>query len=574
MYVIGISSGLKAGHHDGAAVLMRDGELLAAADEERFTKAKHARGELPRRAIKFCLEYAGIQIEDVDVICSPLATYANFDKRVADFIRFHFGYSPRVELFDHHLCHAASTYFGAGYQEATVICLDYSGDSSSGLIAHGKNGDLRVLTRFPRESSLGLYYGMMTQFLGFQMTNDEYKVMGLASSGSPTYQDAFHSVLAPSYLGYDFDGKFDRRQRDTDVFTTDFSTRQERIFTEDLEVLLGPRRIPGQPIDDRIRNIAASVQYQLELVVTSLIKDAVQETGCPDVALAGGVGLNCKMNMEVNRLPEVRRLYVPPVPHDAGVALGAAMLKCAAEGHAITPIDHAYFGPAYAPDKIRKCLDQVGARYAEAGDPVSSASRELAAGRIVGWFQGRMEYGPRALGNRSILAHPGDPAVKDRVNATIKYREEFRPFCPSVLLESQADYFEADHDSPFMVVTFPAKARAVTDMPAVVHVDDTARIQSVRTDTNPLYHELISSFAERTGVPALLNTSLNINEQPLANSPLDALQTFFISGLDVLYLGPFRIAKPGIADLLEVSPFQARKHQFDVGERVVRPAVA
>ena len=545
MYVIGISSGIKHGHHDGGAVLLRDGQLIAAAEEERFTLAKHARGELPRGAIGFCLKQAGIAIHDVDFICSPLRTYTNYARRLTEYFRFQFGYSPKIELYDHHLCHAASSFYGSGFSEATVACFDFSGDSSSGLVAYAKGNDFRILTRFGRHNSLGLYYGMLTQYLGYQMTNDEYKVMGLSSYGQPKYLDEFAKLLRPEGINYELDPELDKRRRDAEIFTSDFSTRQERIFTEKLEDVLGPRRVRGQPLEQRFTDIAASGQKQLEIVTTEVVRNAIAKTGCGDVCLAGGVALNCKMNMEIAAEPSVKRLYVPPVPHDAGVALGAAMLKCAEAGHPIAPLAHAYWGPEYSNDAIKRTLDKIGARYELLDDPVAACVTDLVEQKTVGWFQGRMEYGPRALGNRSILADPRTAGMKDRINLGIKYREEFRPFCPSVLYDRQAEYFEDTFDAPFMVVTFPVNEERRDKIPAVVHVDGTARIQSVHHGTNPLYNRLIGEFAKAASVPMLINTSLNINEQPTVNSPLEALHTYFCSGLDVLFLGPYRLAKPG-----------------------------
>jgi carbamoyltransferase len=543
MYVIGISSGIKHGHHDGAAVLLRDGKLIAAAEEERFTLAKHARGELPRGAIGFCLKQADISMQDVDWICSPLRTYTNYDRRLAEYFKYQFGHSPRIELYDHHLCHAASSYYGSGFPEATVACFDFSGDSSSGMVAYAKGNDFRVLTRFGRHNSLGLYYGMLTQYLGYQMTNDEYKVMGLSSYGNPKYLDRFATILRPNGIDYELDEALDKRRRDAEVYTSDFSTRQERIFTEKLEDILGPRRVRGQPLDQRFTDIAASGQRQLEIVTTEVVRSAVQATGCADVCLAGGVALNCKMNMEIAAEPSVGRLYVPPVPHDAGVALGAAMLKCAEAGHEIAPLTHAYWGPEYSNDVIKDTLDKIGASYEVLDDPVSRCVTDLVDQKTVGWFQGRMEYGPRALGNRSILADPRSTTMKDRINLGIKYREEFRPFCPSILFERQSEFFDDAFDAPFMVVTFPVHDTVKKNIPAVVHVDGTARIQSVHPETNPLYSRLIDEFGKASSVPILINTSLNINEQPTVNSPLEALHTYFCSGLDVLFLGPYRLSK-------------------------------
>jgi len=544
MYVIGISSGLKHGHHDGGAVLMQDGRIIAASEEERFTLAKHARGELPRGAIRYCLRQAGIRIEDVDYICSPLKTYTNYERRLTDYFKYNFGHSPKVVLLDHHMCHAASTYFPSGFSEATVVCVDNSGDSSSGGVFRAKGSTLEPVIKFDRENSLGLYYGMMTQYLGYQMTNDEYKVMGLASYGEPRFEHLFDSILTADEFGYRFNQELDKRLLDKEIYTTDFSTRQEQIFTTALEDLLGPRRLPGTPVDDRIRDIAASAQARLERIMLKLVKDGVNAVGSRNVCLAGGVALNCKANMEVKRGGDVDRMYVPSVPHDAGVALGAAILQCVEEGYSIEPVEHAYWGPEYENDTIRDTLVRIGAQFEDCGDPVDQCVTDLHEGKTVGWHQGRMEFGPRALGNRSIIAHPGLQGMKDKINTTIKYREEYRPFCPSVISESQTDFFDDPDLLPFMNVTTGIRPEMKQAINTVVHVDDTARIQTVREKVNPLYHRLISSFAKAGGPPVLLNTSLNINEQPTVNAPLEALHTYFCSGMDTLYLGPFRVTKP------------------------------
>lgn len=543
MYMIGIGSGIKHGHHDGSAVLMKDGALVAAAEEERFTLGKHARGELPRRAVAFCLKQAGIKIEDVSYVCSPLITYTNYEQRITDYFKFNFGHSPKVKLYDHHLCHAASTYYTSGFGEANVLCMDFSGDSSSGLIGHGKGQTIDVNQRFRRDESLGLYYGMITQYLGYNMTNDEFKVMGLASYGKPIYEEAFEKILMTTDEGYRFNTALDKRARDAHIFTSDFSTRQERIFTELLEEYLGPRRLKDEPMSQRFIDVAASAQRQLEKIAVHLTKVAIAQSGTKNVCVAGGVGLNVKMNMEILKSDPEIRLYTPSVPGDAGVAYGAAILCAVEHGCAVEPYRHAYWGPSYSSDQIRHTLNQIGATFSEPADPVADAVEGLLDGQSIGWFQGRMEFGPRALGNRSILADPRVASVKDRINATIKYREEYRPFCPSVLMEDQDLYFENAFESPFMGINFEGKPGAADIIPAVIHTDNSARIQSVNKKTNPLYHELISSFRKEGGVGVLLNTSLNINEQPLVNAPLEALHTYFCSGLDSLYLGNFKLTK-------------------------------
>ena len=310
-----------------------------------------------------------------------------------------------------------------------------------------------------------------------------------------------------------------------------------------LETILGPRRNKWDTLSQKYIDIAASAQSRLEKIAIHLAKLAIEKTGSKNICIAGGVGLNVKMNMEIlDAIPGVN-LFVPPVPHDAGVSYGAAILKLVESGYSIEQLKHAYYGPEYSNDQIKKTLIQIGAKFEEIEDPATLAAKELADGMAIGWYQGRMEFGPRALGNRSILADPRSVKIKDRINATIKYREQYRPFCPSVLIEEQNKYFSNAFDAPFMAVNCKATDHAANTIPAVVHIDKTSRIQSVRKETNPLYHSLISEFSRLSGVGVVLNTSLNVNEQPLVNSPLEALHTYFCSGLDSLYLGNFRLTK-------------------------------
>ena len=432
----------------------------------------------------------------------------------------------------------------SGFDKATVICLDNSGDSASGVVMAGKANNLKEIIRFSRQQSLGWYYGMMTQYLGFQMTNDEYKVMGLASYGSPKYLEEFKEILKPNGIEYIFNHQLDKRYRDKDkLYEIDFSTRQERTFTNKLEEILGPRRIPGAPMLDKYLNIASSAQAQLDIVAKSIMKHAIKSTTFNNVCLAGGVALNCKMNMELMYESNVNSIYVPPVPHDAGVSLGAAILKMVENGYVIEKMTHAYYGNEYSDSYIYDTLLRIGVKFTDPKDLVNECTDDLLQQKKIGWFQGRMEFGPRALGNRSILADPRSLNVKDNINSTIKYREEFRPFCPSILFENQKEYIKDKHNLPFMVITSKAKEGASKQLPSVILIDITSRIQSVKKETNPLFHELISDFNKKCGCSALLNTSLNINEQPTVNSPLEAIHTFFCSGLDTLYLGPFKLNK-------------------------------
>ena len=545
MYVIGISSGIKHGHHDGAAVLLRDGELIAAAEEERFTLAKHARGELPRGAIGFCLKQAGITMRDVDWICSPLKTYIELHQRLTEYFKFQFGHSPKIELYDHHLCHAASTFYGSGFAEATVACFDFSGDSSSGLVAHANGNDFRVLTRFGRHNSLGLYYGMLTQYLGYQMTNDEYKVMGLSSYGSPRISRQVRQAPASEWHRLRTRSRARQAQaRRRDLHQRFLDAAGAHLHREDGGHPGAAPACAGSRSTSGFTDIAASGQKQLEIVTTEVIARRDRETGCGDVCIAGGVALELQdEHGDRGRAVGRQRLYVPPVPHDAGVALGAAMMKCAEAGHAIAPLTHAYWGPEYSNDTIKETLDKIGARYELLDDPVARCVTDLVEQKTVGWFQGRMEYGPRALGNRSILADPRSC----RHEGPHQPRHQVSRGVPSVLsvgaVRAPGRVFRGHVRRAVHGRDVSGQREVKQTIPAVVHVDGTARIQSVHAETNPLYSRLIGEFGKATSVPILINTSLNINEQPTVNSPLEALHTYFCSGLDVLFLGPYRLSK-------------------------------
>jgi carbamoyltransferase len=542
MYILGISSGLKLGHHDGAAVLIKNGKVIFAAEEERFILSKHARSELPKRTILHMLKKFKISIKDISYVCSPLKTYPNYQKRLEKYFKFNFGYSPEIVLFDHHYCHAASAYFPSGFEDAIILCADNSGDSSSGGIFSGKKNNIKRLESFSRENSLGLYYGMITQYLGFQMTKDEYKVMGLSSYGKNTYENLFNKILRFNKNFYKFNNSLDIRRKNKNIFTTDFSTRQEQIFTDELENILGPRRIPGSKLNKRFINIAASAQKKLEDVLVYLVNAALKNIDSKNLCLAGGVALNCKANMEIANRCDIKKLYIPSAPNDAGVALGAALLHSEQLGIRTEKIDHVYLGSKYGNSEIFSILKNNNINFSEVNEPYISAGKDILKNKIVGWFNGKMEFGPRALGARSILANPSSKKIKDKINSKIKYREEFRPFCPSVLEKNIESQFIGKFASPFMNLNMNCKNKTIKSYPSIAHVDGTARVQSVSKVKGQDYYELLN-YLDKNGIKSLLNTSLNINEQPLVNTPIEALQTFFCSGLDILYLENFKIKK-------------------------------
>ncbi|MCH7990143.1 MAG: carbamoyl transferase [Planctomycetes bacterium] len=535
MNILGISGGVKIGNQEGAAALLVDGKLVAAAEEERFVGIKFANGLLPKHATKFCLQQAGIGIKDLDAVVFAGATYDDFEEILRRFFGLNFGHAPPIRLVDHHRAHAASTFYGSGWEHALVVTIDRSGDRKSTTVSIGQNGRLKTLEEIYKPNSLGIFYSAVTQFLGFQTDSDEYKVMGMAGYGTPCHD--FSKILEVTDTGYHFHHEF----------ITGISadkpgpSKQERLF-DSFPLPFSPR-IPGSPISQDHFDIAASAQHQLEQAVLRLIGSYVASTGVGRVCLAGGVTLNSLMNQKIRQMDCIEQLYIPPICSDAGLALGAAYLHCVEHGTIPDPLKHAYWGPEFTSAEIRTVLDRTGVSYTEISDPVEAAVERISQGRIIGWFQGRMEYGPRALGNRSILANPQEPTMKDVINAKVKFREEFRPLAPSVLHEAGAEYFENYADSPFMTETFPAKEVIATRAPAVVHVDGTSRLQSVHRETNPLYAELISAVEKQTGIPVVLNTSFNAYNDPIACEPYQALRTLFATGLDSLVIGDFVLDK-------------------------------
>ena len=535
MRILGISGGVKIGNQDGAAALVVDGQLVAAAEEERFLGIKFANGLLPEQAIRYCLAEAGLTIADLDVAVFAGRTYQNFKSILTNFFEFAFGAAPPIELVDHHTAHAASAYWGSGWPECLAVTMDSSGDGISTTVSHARDGEIKRLATYARPNSLGFFYSAVTQFLGFRRDSEEYKVMGMAAYGRPTFD--FSSILAITDEGYRFDSSILRGVKPD----TPAPSKQERLFDR-FPLPVSPR-VPRAPITQTHYDIAASAQYQLEQAVCHLVQHHLQSAGVDRLVLAGGVALNCLMNQKLREHDRIEQLFVLPVCSDAGLALGAAYLHAADHGERIAPLEHAYWGPQSSEDNIRQVLRRAGARFQESSDPVAAAIQRLSANKIVGWFQGRMEYGPRALGNRSILGMPADAKMKDIINARVKFREEFRPLAPAVLHERGGDWFDGYIDSPFMTQTFTARPSAQDSAPATVHADGTSRLQSVHAATNPLFARLIHDLATVSGTPIVLNTSLNAYNDPIACEPHQALRTFYATGLDSLIMGPFVLDK-------------------------------
>ena len=560
MYVLGLST-----LPDAAAALLADGVPVAAAEEERFTRIKHQDG-LPERAVAYCLDEAGISIADVAhvglfwkpwvlrkkaelTLRSLLQSRAMFGARVQAGVtnvgdgyvgmlrygarlRRRFGPSDfRFHYLDHHLCHAASAFFVSPFEQAAILTMDGTGEDTTTLFARGEGTRIRELGRIKLPHSLGQFYSAVTNYLGFDMfAGDEWKVMGLAAYGVPEYYDFF----ARRVLRTRGEGGFE-----FDVRTLDHHLAKRYRFSADLIRALGPPRATDAEISDRHQNVAASAQRVLEDVVLQLLEHLHRQTRATDLCLAGGVAFNSVMNGRIIRESPFERVFIQPAAGDAGCSLGAASLihHQQLEQPRTFVMEHAYYGPSFDSERCAGALASAGLRYETLADEelLPRVARLIADGAIVGWFQGRMEFGPRALGNRSFLADPRRAEMRELLNEKVKLREWFRPLAPSLLEEASADIFGVPHRDPFMVTVLTVAEDKRAEIPAVVHVDQTARPQTVSRDVNPRYWELIREFERLTGVPVVLNTSFNVQE-PIVCTPEEAVRTFEAADFDALVL--------------------------------------
>jgi carbamoyltransferase len=547
--------------HDSSACIVRDGELLFAVAEERLSRVKHD-ARFPARAIQQCLNFAGVRAEDLDEVCfgwsaprvgylhdlscyalgkEPL-TYLNFLNSTRAFLsmwhqrggenpfRRQFGaLRARMRFVDHHLAHAISAYAYSGFDEAAVLVIDGRGAWEATSIWHGKDGQLEHIETIPWPNSLGMFYAQFTYYLGFQPWSDEWKVMGLAPYGeSGVNLRDFVTIGDHSY-------HVNIRR----LMSRDSSP------SEGIEQKLGPRREPESEIIERYKNIAFAVQDSCEQAMMMLARQAIAKTGSQNLCLAGGVALNSKANGKILASGLIDQIFIQPAAGDDGVCLGAALAPYLDNGGKLPlrKMRNACLGPAFSSEDIEGVLRTYKLRYTHSRDVASCTAELLAAGRILGWFQGRMEFGPRALGSRSILADARDPEMTTRVNNAVKFREWWRPFAPSLLAESAGEYLESATDSPFMILTSQVRPEKRNEIPAVTHVDGSARPQTVEKDVNPLYWRLIREFGNRTGVPVVMNTSFNLRGEPIVCTPTDAIRTFFSSGMDALVIGDFIVEK-------------------------------
>ena len=577
--------GVNAFHADSAACVLRDGALVAAAEEERFRRIKHWAG-FPSQAIAWCLAAAGVTLADVDHVAVNQDSHANRLRKaayvarqrpdlglvlgrlksrraragVADLLAEAFPSATlkaRFHAVEHHLAHLASAFDVSPFEEAVAVSVDGFGDFASTAWGIGRGADLQVEGRIFFPHSLGIFYQALTQHLGFPHYGDEYKVMGLAPYGEPRQLAAMRQIvrlLPDGAFELDLDYFRHHRQR-TDHAWSDGAPAFDDLFSEALEDLIGPRRAPDAPIEARHRDLARSVQAMYEEAFFHLISALQARSGLTDLALAGGCAANSVANGKLRRMTPFARVYVQPAAGDAGGALGAALSVWRRLGGVrASRMDHAYWGPGYGDDELAALLAARADRLAAAGcrarriagdaELCAETARAVADGQVVGWFQGRMEWGPRALGARSIVCDPRRADIKQILNTKIKRRESFRPFAPSVLDRAVDDWFEEEGDVPFMAQVFQVREAKRALIPAVVHVDGSGRLHTVHRTANPRFHALIEAFEALTGVPMVLNTSFNENE-PIVCRPEEALDCFLRTRMDRLVLGDQVIERVG-----------------------------
>jgi carbamoyltransferase len=547
--------------HDSSACIVRDGELLFAVAEERISRVKHDPA-FPQHAIRACLDFAKVKPAQLDEVCfgwqppGPLyvhdlkcyatgrqpLTYLNFLNSTRYFLslwhqqggakKFAQQFGPtkaKIRFVDHHLAHAISAYSFSGFDEAAVVVMDGRGAWEATTIWHGRDGRLHDLLTISFPDSVGYFYSEFTEFLGFLRNSDEWKVMGLAPYGKP---------------GVDLSAFIDLKAVPYHVHARKLVANGAKSFAR-MTALIGAPRVAESEIDDRHKDIAYAAQDACETAMMNVVRMAIAKTGCRNISLAGGVALNSKANGKILASGLVERFFVQPAAADDGVALGAAMAPYLDDNGKLPnkPMRHGYWGPSFDDEAIETVLLTYKLRYTRLPDPASTAAELLSQGRILGWFQGRMEFGPRALGSRSILADPRDPEMNAKVNNAVKFREWWRPFAPSLKKEAAGEYLESATDSPFMIVTAQVCPEKRNVIPAVTHVDGSARPQTVEKEVNPLYWRLIDEFGKRTGVPVIMNTSFNLRGEAIVHTPTDAIRTFFSSGMDGLIIGSFLVGK-------------------------------
>ena len=592
--------GLSAFYHDSAACLIQDGVIVAAAQEERFTRKKHDAG-FPVNAIAYCIEEAGIDPEAIDWVVFYEKPFLKFERLLETYLAFApkgfrsfcsamplwikeklfqksiliqslsqslgkgVDWQQRLRFSEHHLSHAGSAFYPSPFESAAVLTLDGVGEWTTTSLAIGSGKDLKVVREIHFPHSLGLLYSAFTYYTGFKVNAGEYKVMGLAPYGQPKYVD----LIKQNLIHIAEDGSF---QLDMSYFN--YATGLTMTNKKFARLFGGPPRQAESELTAREMDLAASVQKVVEEIVVKLARSAAVETGQKNLCLAGGVALNCVANGVLLREKIFENIWIQPASGDAGGALGAALslwhMHLGKERMPSTEPDQmrgSYLGPTFTDDQIETALKESGAKYQKLSEEalIDDLATALSAGKAVGWMQGRMEFGPRALGGRSILADPRSPAMQKQLNLKVKYRESFRPFAPSILADQVGEWFEHDTPSPYMLLVADIRAdkrRPMSDaekalfgidqlnvprssVPAITHVDYSARIQTVHASTNPRYHRLLRAFHQKTGCPILVNTSFNVRGEPIVCTPTDAFRCFMGTELDILAIGNFLLYKEG-----------------------------
>jgi carbamoyltransferase len=561
--------GISCFFHDAACCLLRDGVLVAAAEEERFSRNKHD-ASIPKGAFNYCLAEGGLTIDQIDCVAyyeepakklarqiwmmrpglpSEKRVLARLDPRRPEReIRDVLGFDGPIEYVGHHQAHAASCFYYSGFKDAAIFTVDGVGEWDTTSYGAGRGDDLKILETVEFPHSLGLLYSTITGYLGFEVNEGEYKVMGLAPYGQPRHLELIRKLIINEPGG----------QYRLDLRYFDFMSFSRMYSDEMLNVFGHPPRQPRTEILDFHKDLARSLQYVLEEILMDKLKYLHDLTGMENLCMAGGVALNCVANGRIKREGPFKRMFVQPAAGDSGGALGAAAVayKRLMNGKAesLSTFRHAYLGPAFSAEEVASFVESTGIKACDLrgreAELLQTVARMLASGKIVGWFHGRMEFGPRALGARSILADPRGDTTQDRINSIIKQRESFRPFAPAVLEERAPVHFDLDHPSRYMLETCQVKSSI--KLPAITHVDGSARVQTVDGDANPRFARLLRTFERLTGCPILLNTSFNLNYEPIVCTPTDALICFIRSGLDALVLEDFIIDRSAIGVTSEV----------------------
>ncbi|MCH7960034.1 MAG: carbamoyltransferase [Candidatus Hydrogenedentes bacterium] len=551
--------------HDSAAVLVCDGELVAGVAEERITRVKH-QGGVPREAVQYCLDAAGLTRNHIDhigcymkpglrlrkrlayrttqLLRSPLYSLGYMGYEVLHNIEYMRGMrslcgaKTKLHYMAHHPAHAASAFLVSPFDSAALLSIDYIGEMTSTWAGVGQGTTLTPLKEIRYPHSLGVFYSAITDYLGFLRASDEYKVMGLASYGEPEFYDDFRAIV---------------REHGKHWYKMDLSWMayhhvpgsRNGYFSNKFLKRFGPPREKGEPVEERHRNIAASAQKILEETVLRMLRHLHQIAKSDNLCLAGGVALNCAMNGRVLRESPFESVFVQPASGDDGIAIGAAYQlhhRMTGQPRSFVMRD-ACIGPEHSNEEIRRYLEQVKIPFETPENYEARVAELIAEGNIVGWYQGRMEYGPRALGARSILADPTRPEMKDMINKHVKHREEFRPFAPSCLEEKAGAYFEDCNESPFMLFVYPVIEEMRDEVPSVTHVDGTSRVQTVSEERQPQFYRLISEFERLKEVPMILNTSFNVMGEPIVNTPAQAVRCFYSTGMDALAIGDCIVTK-------------------------------